>query len=459
MYSEINNLNSGLEKKIEERTIELKSSLDEVSKLKLQQDGDYFLTSLIVNPLAYNEARKSDCKIEFFMEQKKKFRFKSKEYQIGGDICIADVIELKDKIYTVFINGDAMGKSIQGAGGALVLGVIFKSIVSRTKLVRSNQNIFPEKWLKNAFLELQNAYESFDGSMLISVVMGIIENTTGMMYYINAEHPHTVLYRDEKTSFLEEGSALLKIGIKGLHNHITIRTFLLYPGDTIFIGSDGRDDILLRNDSEMKLFNEDETLFLKIIESEKGDLSRIINSIKKTGELSDDLSIIKIQFFNKETYPEAETSVIHEHIGKARKFTFEKMPNKAEAELRLLYEKYPYHKSSLIALINFYRTQSKWSEAVKYTEELSMQEPWNNVLLLKAGYMYFKSGQLNLAADYLERLKLRGTADTRCLLLLVKTYLKTNNPKRARKILDQLLYIDPNNKKGQELLRNFKDYC
>lgn len=52
------------------------------------------------------------------------------------------------------MNGDAMGKSIQGAGGALVLGTVFNTILTRSS-ISLHQNKKPEKWLEEAFLELQ----------------------------------------------------------------------------------------------------------------------------------------------------------------------------------------------------------------------------------------------------------------------------------------------------------------
>ena len=38
------------------------------------------------------------------------------------------------------MNADAMGKSLQGAGGALVMGTVFKSIIQNTISVPSFQN-------------------------------------------------------------------------------------------------------------------------------------------------------------------------------------------------------------------------------------------------------------------------------------------------------------------------------
>src|SRR5262249_47051822 len=45
-----------LEDKVKERTAELQKAFEEVSALKKQQDGDYFLTSLLTTPLGANKA-------------------------------------------------------------------------------------------------------------------------------------------------------------------------------------------------------------------------------------------------------------------------------------------------------------------------------------------------------------------------------------------------------------------
>ena len=51
-YKTIEEYNKTLELKVEQRTEELKKTLDEVQALKVQQDGDYFLTSSCCSPLA-----------------------------------------------------------------------------------------------------------------------------------------------------------------------------------------------------------------------------------------------------------------------------------------------------------------------------------------------------------------------------------------------------------------------
>ena len=67
----------------------------------------------------------------------------------------------------------------------------------------------------------------------------------------------------------------------------------LSPGDVLFIGSDGKDDIRLGFDKQM---NEDETLFLRNVEKTEGDLNELVQVLRSTGEISDDLSILKISY-------------------------------------------------------------------------------------------------------------------------------------------------------------------
>ena len=134
LHVEVEELNTSLENKVELRTKELNLSMQEIQKIKTQQDGDYFLTSLLLSPLTANKNKSEFVKTEFYSKQKKSFLFKNKNYEIGGDISISSNIVLNEKQYTVFINGDAMGKSIQGAGGALVMGVVFNTVLTQSQI-------------------------------------------------------------------------------------------------------------------------------------------------------------------------------------------------------------------------------------------------------------------------------------------------------------------------------------
>jgi serine phosphatase RsbU (regulator of sigma subunit) len=289
-------LYSDMERMVAERTAQLSMSLEEIQALKSQQDGDYFLTSLLLEPLGKNLLTNSRVKIDYIVKAKKEFKFKKWERELGGDICAAYDIKLKDKQYALFMNADAMGKSIQGAGGAIVLGAIFKAMVERTSVSDFLQNQSPRDWLVSALRELQSVFESFDCSMLMSLVLGLVDPEEAMVYFVNSEHPFMALYRGGRATFLEKESSTRKLGIPGLVIPDRVFAMRLKPGDVIIAGSDGRDDILIGGTADARIINEDETLFLRAVENAGGGLKEIYDGILSTGELTDDISLVRIEY-------------------------------------------------------------------------------------------------------------------------------------------------------------------
>ena len=292
VQEQVEDLNLNLEKKVIHRTEELQSALIKVNELKLSQDGDYFLTYLLLEPLCVKAITNPNINIEFLISQKKKFIFNKNDHEIGGDTCIAHSTVLQNKPVTIFLNADAMGKSMQGAGGILVLNSIFESIVKRTQLQTGFAEQTPENWLTSAFKELHNVFLMFEGSMMISLNMGIIDDESGQMVYINAEHPAIVLFRDEKVSFLPLPETNCKLGSPLMEEIVHINSFLLADKDVLLLGSDGRDDIILP-DGEI---NDDQELFLRHVENGKANLELIYQEILKSGNLYDDLSLMRIEF-------------------------------------------------------------------------------------------------------------------------------------------------------------------
>ena len=230
--------------------------------------------------------------------QKKEFEFKNRKHRIGGDISISDEIILAGKKYIVFVNGDAMGKSLQGAGGSLVFGSVFQSILTQTREMNTD-TVQPKFWLVDTVKKMQAIFESFDCSMLISVAMGLVEENTGLMFYLNAEHPWAVLYRDGKASYIEnEETMAMKIGFPNTfmsENPFYVRKFKFKNSDVILLGSDGRDDIDESFGLESSI-NSDPVCFLKSVEKGKGNLRKIIRSISERGNFIDDVSLIRIEY-------------------------------------------------------------------------------------------------------------------------------------------------------------------
>ncbi|MCG6139316.1 SpoIIE family protein phosphatase [Leptospira mtsangambouensis] len=299
MYEEIRSLNEGLEEKVTQRTNELNQTLKDISNLKIQQDGDYFLTYQLLNPLAIKDVDSSQLEVDHLVRQKKVFEYKNQRYDIGGDINISHSIVLQNRRFLLFANADAMGKSMQGAGGALVFGAVFQSIVQRTKTDPGYQALGPEDWLKYNLQEMHMIFEAFDGTMLVSLTMGLLEEDTGRLLFLNAEHPSLVLYRKGKAEYISADVSYRKLGTLGAMPIQHIKEFQLQAEDILIIGSDGKDDLLRLDEDGKWEVNSDEQTFLKLVESTEANLLAITKQIESIGQVIDDISLIRICYLPK----------------------------------------------------------------------------------------------------------------------------------------------------------------
>jgi len=397
----------------------LEEVFEEVNRLKQQQDGDYFLTSLLTAPLGAQRATTPNVTTEIILEQKKKFEFRQWSRDIGGDTCITDTLSLKGKKYSVFLNADAMGKSMQGAGGVLVLGSVFHSILERTKLSPQAQNVFPEQWLKYMFVELHRIFEVFDGSMLISLVVGLIDDETGVLYYLNAEHPWPILYRNGETRFIGEKFMLRKLGMLGVSGSIEIATEVLQPNDVLIVASDGRDDILLLPDADGKrTMNADEKRILRLVQEARGDLSAIRELLCADGDITDDLSLMRIAYREGEaTRAEKASHRLHETRNNIRSFMKIK----------------------------------QFDRAAELAESHLSQMPADSEFLLIASYCHKLLKNYERAADFGERLHLRERYSITNLVNLADIYLQQGNFERSKALTDSAAQLEPENRKVKQL--------
>lgn len=444
-----------LEEKVKERTAELSETLRVVQDLKHQQDGDYFLTSLLIKPLSRNLARSKHVEVEFLMEQKKKFEFRKWKEEIGGDLCSAHSVQLQGKDYTVFINADAMGKSMQGAGGALVLGAVFESIMERTHTMPVLRDQSPERWIKNAFQELQTVFESFDGSMLVSMVLGLIDDETGLLYYVNVEHPWTVLYRNGKAEFIEQEHMFHKLGVTGMGGQIHVHTFQLLPEDIIIAGSDGRDDLLIGTDEGgERIINEDELLFLKVVDSGQGRLSGIRSNLEELGALTDDLSLIRIAYrsaHERSADGAAQAEKISAMYEEAKRLAGAHQYSEAT---HLLEEALALDTKSLKTirlLVKILLDQKNYETAFAHMEDYVYLKPMDTDMIYLASYLCKKLKRFPQAAEFGERVRLRSPAMVRNLTNLAEVYVRLGNKQRAGKLVREALRNEPGNARALRL--------
>ncbi|TGM65656.1 serine/threonine-protein phosphatase [Leptospira levettii] len=451
---EVGRIRENLQELVEAKTSELRNSLETVETLKKQQDGDYFLTSLLIKPLSLNKTIGTHVKTDFLIKQKKTFLFHGRENEIGGDICITRTITLRGKDYTFFLNADAMGKSLQGAGGVLVLGAAVQSILERSNAVESVKSLYAERWIKNAYQELHHIFESFDCSMLVSMVMGLIDDETGLMYYLNAEHPWSVLYRKGTAEFIKNNSELRKLGTPFSEKSLEISTLQLIPGDVLILGSDGRDDIEFVTETTARKINHDEELFLRHVEQGNGQLKEIYQSILSMGELTDDLSLMRITF--KENLSQPPRAIRKESYELMRKAKSQiKLDQLDEAKTSLLEANRinPENREIQRALIRLLVRMKEYNLAAEKLNTYLEEYPGDTDLIYLASFTYKQTKEYGKAIDMGERIRLRNPGHLSNLIQLVQLYLIIGNLPKAEKTL-QLTSFIPSDTNRIELLKS-----
>lgn len=420
LHRQVEYLNQNLERKVESRTEELNQTLTQVQKLKENQDGDYFLTSLLIQPLAQLKTSSKYVTVKAYSNQKKKFLFNQRQFEIGGDISIAEQIELQGKVYTAFMNADAMGKSIQGAGGAVVIGTVFHALLGRTHSSAEFHQLPPELWLREVYRELQDVFCSFDGNMLSSAAIGLIEEEKGTLYYINAEHPTSVIFRNKEASFIEEEPMFYKFGIDLVKPIFSVIVRMLQPGDVIILGSDGRDDLILQDGS----FNIDSNLFLQCVEQSSADLNQIVETILSKGAITDDLTLLRIGY--------------REHDIITRQALVSSLLEQEKQALDLT-------------------SEQKFTEALSIFKVIFSEDPTNTEALYWISFIQSqlarKRSELRQAAIIGERVRCRMPRDTRNLEHLLKCYQRLNSP-LVKSVAEDLLLINPEFQKAQQVLNS-----
>lgn len=470
-----------LELKVQERTKEVQEKMEEIQKLKIQQDGDYFLTSLLAKPLFYNANKSELVKTDFFVHQKKKFEFRKKTGDLGGDISVTGNLKLGKpdnfRRYTVAVNADAMGKSMQGAGGSLVMGVVMNSIMARSAGNKRILNRTPEEWLTDVYDEVNSVFKSFNGTMVISAVVFMVDDETGEVWYFNAEHPFCVLYRDGKASFIEKELKLRKLGLDS-EIPFEVQKFQLLPGDTVIMGTDGRDDIDLTPNEEYRTINEDEEIFLKHVEEAKGDIYEIERILMAKGEITDDLSLLRLDFQpnrvatkieEPQTTPKEETNIFQESKDELweKEFTTEGALEQGrnlykngniDSAIQILYKAYTYDKENpklnkLLSLLTFKgRDYKKAVEvlSVYLSQDQDAEEFWYYLSVAKK-----KLGNYEDAIEAGLKAYEFNPNNVKNLINLADLYRLTGNREESIKYAEKAEKLDPDNKNVKKLYQLF----
>ncbi|EQA44981.1 SpoIIE-like protein phosphatase domain protein [Leptospira broomii serovar Hurstbridge str. 5399] len=445
-----------LEEKVKERTREVTGKMDEIQALKIQQDGDYYLTSLLSKPLTTNWNTSIEVSTTFYIEQKKKFIFKNRESELGGDICISGNLLFgsnKEK-WIVFLNGDAMGKSLQGAGGAIVLGTAVNNIMARSASHGRVLEMKPEDWIHQTYRELDDIFRTFDGMMMASVILGLINEKTGRILFFNAEHPWPVLYRDGRASFLVRETSTWKLG-SPIDGKFKIQESKLMDGDVIYIGSDGRDDISLSEDGIHWRMNEDETIFLRIVEEAKGEIDGIADRLHSFGVISDDLSLMRIGFKEQISTDHPKYSQAISKYSEARRSLQQRETVKAVSLLKEAWTIAPTFKEPARLLGQVYYDRKDYVNAIKWFEKyLSLNSNSQNIwFVVSLCYKHIKD--FKKAAEAAEAVRISQPHRFANLINLADNYRLLGDFEKSRDILQRAKEISEDNalvEKLEELL-------
>jgi tetratricopeptide (TPR) repeat protein len=305
------------------------------------------------------------------------------------------------------------------------------------------QQLSPERWLKNVFIELHRVFESFDGSMLVSGFFGLIDEHTGLMYHILAEHPLAVLYRDGKAAFVASDKMLRKLGTTGVEGTLQIATTELLPGDILIAGSDGRDDIILGYDQHGgRIINEDENLFLRIVEEAQGSIPQIVDLLEKQGEIMDDLSLMRIERYREEHSRKNafDYSGVLEGVKRDLRSGF---TDKAIGRIEAYLKQDEFYPEAVKNLAQIYYQTKDYEKAASYAQDYLWLKPSDADFVYFAALCFRRIRDFRRAIDLSERLRLRETPSAKNLALLTDLHIRTGNAKRAESLLAELSQLDP----------------
>lgn len=342
-----------------------------------------------------------------------------------------------------------------------MLGTAMNNIMARSASQGKVLNISPEDWVREAYRELDDIFRTFDGVMMASAILGLINESTGKMYYFNAEHPWAVLLRDGKASFLERELTLRKLGSPS-EMSFRILEFDLKPGDILYVGSDGRDDINVTEDGVNWTMNSDENVFLKTVEGSKGDLDSIVDRIHSLGALSDDLSLIRIGFHEKlsSNITESKTSIPESVLRKyteAKALLQQREIGTAVVLLEEALQSVPSFKAAARLLGQVYYDRKEYDPSSRWFEkylEFDSDSP-NIWFLLSVCYKHLKEYTKSSSAAE----KVRSSQPHRLanLINLTDNYRLLGRFSEARSVLEVAWSIDaesPGVRKLDELLKS-----
>ncbi len=268
-------------------------SLQEIklSQLKNKRKADLYLIYQLFQPFQKFLIHSQNFRTYSIVHQFFQFEFKEEFFQIGGDFIYLKEIYLRNRKFLFFINADAMGKSLLGFGGIIVLSSVLSAILKRTETIKTEQKRYPDTWLKYISMDIQEVLGGFEGFMMISCVIGLIDEENGFTYFINFDHPKPLQIRSNKEFNFLEYNNHNKLGFPSKIQTLQINRTYLQNQESFVAYSDGCIEIEMN-----EKINENETLIIELLSKTSEDLSDFLSNLQKKGIIKDDISLLKIVY-------------------------------------------------------------------------------------------------------------------------------------------------------------------
>lgn len=230
---------------------------------------------------------------------------------------------------------------------------------------------------------------------------------------INAEHPKGILLRRAQSSFISHHEGLRKLGNTAVKGRLWVDTFLLQNKDIIVLGSDGRDDIVVGHDDDgQPVMNEDDRRILRVVRAADGDLPRIFLGLRASGEIVDDVSLLRVEYRRHES---TESAPAHELW---QQYNSVQDRQQRVSLLHKMLQVEPENVRAWQTLFRIHLRDKNFVEAAFMSECILRLRPDRDFFMYSAALLFFKIGNYEKAINYADRLALRNWHFVPYLVLL-----------------------------------------
>ena len=127
------------------------------------------------------------------------------------------------------------------------------------------------------------------------MLLGLLDIESGQLHFINCEHPMAALLRNKEAIYPPQELST-KLGLAEASAEPVVNQLQLQPGDAFCVGSDGKDDVFVIDAEGEEVRNQDDGLFLQLLMENGPEPSKLMDAIERSGEVTDDLSLISVLF-------------------------------------------------------------------------------------------------------------------------------------------------------------------